>query len=178
MEMVRGALQLGFTQARSKAPPGPPAIPLRPKPADVFWKTYRMVRNDPAFAEMRQAYVTSSGKGKDSQVMAARTRSHNGSGSERARRYAAHGSIGSVASRWSVGSRASILSIGSTGSILSIGSTGSILSIGCTGSALSIASIGSLASVFSVGSAFSIFGFFDIGKLNFPPWRRWTQRES
>ena len=61
MEMARRALQLGFNEARSKIPPGPPTFPLRPKPADVFWKTYRMVRNDPAFAEMRQAYLASFG---------------------------------------------------------------------------------------------------------------------
>lgn len=68
MEMVRRALQLGFTEARSRTPSGPPTFPLRPKPADVFWKTYRMVRNDPAFAEMRQAYLASTGQGKDSET--------------------------------------------------------------------------------------------------------------
>ncbi len=57
MEMVRRTLQRAFAEARALLPDGPPTAPLRPRSADVFSKTYRMVRNDPAFAEMRRAYL-------------------------------------------------------------------------------------------------------------------------
>ncbi len=67
MEMVRRTLQSAQTEAKSRLPGGSPRLPLRPNAADVFSKTYRMVRNDPAFAEMRQAFMDSSDKeqGKD-----------------------------------------------------------------------------------------------------------------
>jgi hypothetical protein len=57
MEMVRRTLQRAFAEAKDLLPHGPPSLPLKPNSADVFSKTYRMVRNDPAFAEMRQAYL-------------------------------------------------------------------------------------------------------------------------
>jgi hypothetical protein len=59
MDVARRLLYRGFTEAKrhtANTAETEQAVPLRPPPASIFWKTYRMVDNDPDYEAMRAAH--------------------------------------------------------------------------------------------------------------------------
>ena len=65
MDVARRLLYRGFTEAKRDGQPNvnvAPSGPLRPPPASIFWKTYRMVDNDPDYQAMRAAHEARSRK--------------------------------------------------------------------------------------------------------------------